>query len=170
MTGRDPEQLTRLTVEAVARAKQRAVVVSGWGGLGETGALGDHVLVLDEVPHDWLFPRVSAVVHHGGAGTTEAGLRAGKPTLVAAFFGDQPYWGSRVARVGAGPEPILRRNLTVERLSDAISRTLGEPSYRTRAEQVGAALRSEDGVANTVELIARYVGHASAANFAVGGR
>jgi sterol 3beta-glucosyltransferase len=157
MTGRDPEQLARLAADAVARAGQRAILVSGWGGLGDGLALGDHVLILDEIPHDWLFPRVAAVVHHGGAGTTAAGLRAGKPTLVTAFFGDQPFWGARVAGVGAGPKPLLRRNLTVERLAAAIDRTVSDESYRVGAERMARALQNEDGVARAVKLVDRYV-------------
>jgi sterol 3beta-glucosyltransferase len=156
MTGRDPEQLARIAAEAVARAKQRAIVVSGWAGAGDR-ALGDHVLVVDEIPHDWLFPRVAAVVHHGGAGTTAAGLRAGRPTLVTAFFGDQPFWGERVARVGAGPKPLLRRSLTADRLARAIAETVNDGRYREGAERMAAALRAEDGVGNVVRFVDRYV-------------
>jgi sterol 3beta-glucosyltransferase len=162
MTGRDRESLARLASEAVARARQRAIIVSGWGGFDAGKALGDHVLVVDEIPHDWLFPRVSAVIHHGGAGTTAAGLRAGKPTLVTAFFGDQPFWGAHVARVGAGPKPILRRNLTVERLGAAIARTVNDEGYRRSAERIAEALRQEDGVANAVKFIEQFVGRGTA--------
>jgi sterol 3beta-glucosyltransferase len=157
MTGRDPEGLARLAIEAVSSAKQRAVLVSGWSGMAKTAALPGHVFAMDSVPHDWLFPRVSAVVHHGGAGTTAAGLRAGKPTLVTAFFGDQPFWGALVARAGAGPKPILRRRLNAVRLADAITQTLNGQEYRRGAERMAEALRSEDGVANAVKFVERYV-------------
>jgi sterol 3beta-glucosyltransferase len=90
MTGRDPSELTKTVVEAVRRAGVRAVIGRGWGGTDDPGR-SDDLLVVDDVPHDWLFPRVRAVVHHGGAGTLAAGLRAGKPTVVAAFFADQPF-------------------------------------------------------------------------------
>jgi sterol 3beta-glucosyltransferase len=102
MTGRDPEELGRIAVDAAARAGVRAVICSGWGGLGSL-ASSEQVFALDEVPHGWLFPRVRAVVHHGGAGTLAAGLRAGRPSVVAAFFGDQPYWGEMMEQKGAGP-------------------------------------------------------------------
>jgi len=160
MTGWDGERLARLAADAVARAGQRAIMVSGWAGLGSGTPLGEHVLLVDEIPHDWLFPRVAAVVHHGGAGTTAAGLRAGKPTLVSAFFGDQPFWGAQVARVGAGPAPLLRRNLTEENLATAITKTLGA-EYRQGAERMGALLRREDGVGSAVNFIEQHVTRAA---------
>lgn len=161
MTGRDPDALAAITIEAVSRAKQRAVVASGWSGMARGIPVPENVFVTDSVPHDWLFPRVSAVVHHGGAGTTAAGLRAGKPTLVAAFFGDQPFWGRRVARAGAGPEPILRKHVDAANLAAGITRLVGNESYRQGAERVAQSLAREDGVANAVAMVERYVGKAS---------
>jgi sterol 3beta-glucosyltransferase len=154
MTGRDPEQLTKLTMEALRRVKQRAVIVTGWGGLRPTD-LGDDVYVARDVPHDWLFPRVRAAVHHGGAGTTSASLRAGKATLIVAFFGDQPFWGHRVRRIGAGPAPLLRRNLSAGSLAAAITKTLANDGYTTAADAIGEKLRAEDGVANAIAHIER---------------
>lgn len=122
----------------------RGVVATGWGGIAPGEASSDDVLVIEGAPHDWLFDRVRAVVHHGGAGSTAAGLRAGRPTLVVPFLGDQPFWGSRVHGVGAGPAPLPARRLArglPERLGDLV----GTPSYATRAAEVGAAIRAEDG-------------------------
>jgi sterol 3beta-glucosyltransferase len=158
MTGRDPEQLALLTIEAVTRAGQRAVLASGWSGIGRGAALPAHIFGVESVPHDWLFPRVSAVVHHGGAGTTAAGLRAGKPTLVTAFFADQLFWGHRIARAGAGPKPLHRSRLSAERLGDAIAETVAEPRFREAAEHMAQRLALEDGVANAVAAIERHVG------------
>jgi sterol 3beta-glucosyltransferase len=152
MTGRSPEDLARLAQQAVTLAGQRAVLVSGWGGIASAARSAD-VLVVESAPHEWLFPRCSAVVHHGGAGTVTAGLAAGKPTVVTAFFGDQPYWGYRVQALGAGPPPILRRDLDAQRLAGAIRRVVSEESYRRAAEHVATRLRAEDGVANAVETI-----------------
>jgi sterol 3beta-glucosyltransferase len=156
-TGRDPEGLAQLAIEAVSRAKVRAVLVSGWSGMGRTAALPEHIFGMSSVPHDWLFPRVSAVVHHGGAGTTAAGLRAGKPTLVTAFFADQPFWGQLVARAGAGPKPILKKRLNAARLGEAITQTVNHEGYRRGAERMAEALRTEDGVAKAVKLVERYL-------------
>lgn len=155
MSGRDPRRMGRAVISALAKTGQRAVIASGWGGvaLSETPA---NVHLLEAAPHDWLFPRMSAVVHHGGAGTTAAGLRAGKPTLVVPFFGDQPFWGKRVEALGAGPAPLMARDLTDEMLARKLARLTGTPAYLAAAETIGAKLRAEDGVANAVRRIETY--------------
>ena len=152
MTGRDPEALTRLAVGAIAKTKQRAVIVTGWGGVDRTYLSGD-VLALDTVPHDWLFSRVRAVVHHGGAGTTVAGLRAGRPTQVVSFFGDQPTWGLRVAELGAGPKPLHRTKLTTERLTAGITQLVSNDSYRVVAEQLASKMATERNASDAAEMI-----------------
>ena len=95
----------------------------------------------------------AAVVHHGGAGTTAAGLRAGVPSIIVPFFADQPFWGARVAELGVGPKPIPRKNLTVEQLSQAIQMAVTNNAMRQRAANLGAKIRAEDGVARAVEII-----------------
>jgi UDP:flavonoid glycosyltransferase YjiC (YdhE family) len=111
------------------------------------------ILAVDEVPHDWLFPRTAAVVHHGGAGTTAAGLRAGKPAVVCPFLADQPFWGRVVHDRGVGPAPIPQQRLTAGRLAAAIARAVGHDAMRQRAASLGEAIRAEDGVANAVRVI-----------------
>ncbi|RZQ61048.1 glycosyltransferase, partial [Amycolatopsis suaedae] len=93
---------------------------------GVTAANTDDVLTVRDVPHEWLFERMAATVHHGGAGTTGSSLRAGLPTLVCPVFSDQPFWGSRVARLGAGPDPVPMRELTAEPLLDSLERDLAD--------------------------------------------
>ena len=156
MTGRDPARLTRLVVEAVERAGCRAVVLAGWAGMGAV-ATPERVLRLEAAPHDWLFPRVRAVVHHGGAGTTAAGLRAGQPTVIVPHLGDQPYWGQRVVALGVGPRAIPRPKLTVAALADALRLVTMDRGMQARAADLGAKIRAEDGVAVAVEVIERYV-------------
>ena len=154
MTGRDPGELARIAVDSARAAGQRAVVSTGWGGIGEV-ARGDDVCVIADAPHDWLFPRMAAVVHHGGAGTTAAGLRAGKPTVVCSFFGDQPYWGVRVARLGVGPARIPRNRLSVKLLEKRIRQAVSDAGMRERAVALGEKLRAEDGVSRAVEHVSR---------------
>jgi sterol 3beta-glucosyltransferase len=154
MASRDAEALTRLVLGAVRGAGVRAVLVSGWGGLKATDA-GDDVFFADSLPHGWLFPRVAAVVHHGGAGTTGTALRAGVPAIVVPFTMDQPFWGSRVESLGAGPKPIPRSRLTEGRLVDALRVATGDTEMRTRAAVLGAKLREEDGVAQAVAHFSR---------------
>jgi UDP:flavonoid glycosyltransferase YjiC (YdhE family) len=152
-----PGAATDLVVGALARARQRAVVVSGGSGL-ETGRLNDQVLSVDSVPHGWLFPQVSAVVHHGGAGVTGAALRAGRPAVVVPVFADQPFWGKRVFDLGVGARPIPAKRLSVEALASAIRCVTGDQEMRRRAAEVGTQIRAEDGVARAVEVFHKYVG------------
>jgi sterol 3beta-glucosyltransferase len=161
MSNRNPGATAALVLEALARTRQRAVVLSGWSGLRTTDLPGS-VFMLDSIPFSWLFPRVAAVVHHGGAGTTAAGLRAGVPSIVIPFFGDQPYWGQRVAELGVGPEPIPRRNLTVERLAGAIQRAVTDQTMRQRAADLGARIQAEDGVARAVSIVQQIEGRGTA--------
>ena len=141
----DPDAMTKLIFEAVQKTGQRALVSKGWGGFGaDEMGIPDGVFMLGNVPHDWLFKRVSCVVHHGGAGTTAAGIALGVPTVVVPFFGDQPFWGAMVARAGAGPLPIHSKTLTAEKLADAITEAL-KPSTKERAQELGAKISSEKG-------------------------
>jgi sterol 3beta-glucosyltransferase len=156
MAGRNPARTTRLVLDALRRAGCRGVLARGWGGL-KASALPASVYLLDRVPHGWLFPRVAAVVHHGGAGTTAAGPRAGRPTVVCPFFGDQPFWGRRVHELGAGPAPIPQKNLTAERLAHALRAATGRPSMRKAAAELGARIRREDGTIVATAFIERVV-------------
>lgn len=157
MTARDPTALTRLVVDAVRRVDRRGLLLAGWAGLGEAGSIsrGSELLVCDEVPHGWLLPRAAAAVHHGGSGTTAASLRAGIPTVVVPHFGDQPFWGDRVAALGAGPPPIPRRGLTTDRLARAITRAVDDRAMRERATVIGERIRAERGVERAVAGILR---------------
>jgi UDP:flavonoid glycosyltransferase YjiC (YdhE family) len=152
MSSRRPQETANLIVKALAQTGQRAVILSGWGGL-LAEKLPETVLVIDSVPHDWLFERVAAVVHHGGAGTTSAGLRAGVPSIIIPFFADQPFWGQRVADLGVGPQPIARKHLTVERLAQAIMQAVEDSAMRQRAAALGAKIRVEDGIGKAVRVI-----------------
>jgi sterol 3beta-glucosyltransferase len=152
MRNRDPQAAGRIALEALARSGQRGVLAAGWGGINP-GELPETVHAIGSIPHSWLFPRMAAVVHHGGAGTTAAGLRAGVPSVVVPFMGDQPFWGKRVAELGVGPAPIPRKKLTAELLAVAIRESVSNPEMRRRAAALGETIRGEDGVGAAVALI-----------------
>ncbi|HYI95000.1 MAG TPA: glycosyltransferase [Bryobacteraceae bacterium] len=160
----DPQQTTAKVVRAVERAGQRAILVAGGSGLS-TGRLSEAVLGIDSVPHAWLFPRVRAAVHHGGAGVTGAALRAGLPSVVVPVFADQPFWSGRVYELGVGPKPIPARQLSEDNLADAIRATT-HPEIRRRAAELGEMIRAEDGVGRAVEIIGRCVGGGTGASVA----
>ncbi|WP_425418136.1 nucleotide disphospho-sugar-binding domain-containing protein [Oricola indica] len=155
MAGRDPQRLAHIVVDALQEAGLRGVMASGWGGL-KTGELPDTILQIDEAPHAWLLPRMAAVVHHGGAGTTAAGLRAGKPTVIVPFFADQPFWGGLVHEIGAGPKPLGQKKLTAAKLAGALREATGSQEIAETAARIGEEIRAEHGVANAVALIERY--------------
>lgn len=157
MSGRSARRLANLAIEAVAMSKQRAVLLGGWAAAHERD-LPDYVHAIESAPHDWLFPRVAAVVHHGGAGTTAAGLRAGIPTVITPFMGDQPYWGQRVHALGIGPKPIMQKKLTARRLADAITQATTDEEMQQRATALGEKIRAENGVAQAVEIVSQHVG------------
>lgn len=154
--GKGAEHRRDAIVEAFARTGLRGIVATGWGGISPGGVAGDDVLMVEGAPHELLFPRCSAVVHHGGAGSTAAGLRAGKPTLVVPFLGDQPFWGSRVHALGTGPPPLSPKRLDRD-LSDHLARLAGTPNYARRATELGERIRSEDGLAEGVRVIEELV-------------
>lgn len=156
MANRDPERLAEITLAALKRTGQRGLLLTGWGGISQSD-LPDTVFKIDSAPHDWLFPRMVAVVHHGGAGTTGASLRAGKPTAIIPFFGDQNFWGERVAALGVGPQPVTQKRLSAETLTAAIQTMTGDDSMQARAHRLGERIRSEDGITNAAAVITRYM-------------
>ena len=141
MTNREPSELARTVLQALAATGFRALVLRGWGGL-DVGDLPSNVFATRLGPFDWLFSHVAAAVHHGGAGTTAASLRAGIPTITVPSFLDQFYWSKRVSELGAGPQPILRKNLTSESLASALRIATSDNAMKARAEDLGRRIRA----------------------------
>lgn len=157
MAGRTPARHARTVVESLERTGLRGVIATGWGGLAP-GDLPDTILQIDAAPHGWLFPRMAAVVHHGGAGTTAAALRAGRPQVVVPFFGDQPWWAGKMQALGVAPPPVQQKALTVEALTRALHSTTTDPAIAAAAGALAARLRAEDGVAQAVADIEALTG------------
>jgi sterol 3beta-glucosyltransferase len=156
MTGGGAEKLTDTVVRALRLVGRRGVLVSGFGGFSNSD-LPDELFKVEEVHHDWLFPRVTAAVHHGGAGTTAASLRAGTPTVIVPFFADQSFWGARVAGLGVGPHPVPRARLSVELRAGALRQATTDAEMIERARSLGENIRAEDGVQRAVEAFHRLV-------------
>ncbi|MFO7322884.1 MAG: glycosyltransferase [Chloroflexota bacterium] len=156
MSLNDPQATTHNVLAALEKTGQRGILATGWGGLSAAD-LPPNAFLLDAAPHDWLFPRMAAVVHHGGAGTTAAGLRAGLPTIICPFLGDQPFWGRRVHALGVGPAPIPQKRLNADNLAEAIRAATTDSAMRARAAALGERIRAEDGVGNAVAIVNRVV-------------
>jgi sterol 3beta-glucosyltransferase len=151
MPGLDSEAMTAVIREALARTGKRGILAIGGGAL-QVGHTPDSIFFIADAPHDRLFPHVASVVHHGGAGTTGAALRAGKPTAICPFFGDQPFWARRVSALGVGPAPLDLKTLSPAALADAITR-MEDTGMRQRAAELGAGIQQEAGIANAVRFI-----------------
>jgi len=146
-------RLSALVPEALRKAGVRGIVQAGWAGLSVES---DDVLTIGDLPHDWLFERVAAVVHACGAGTTGAGLRAGLPAVaIPEPTGDQPFWARRLAHLGVSAATLSRRKLTADGLAAAIGTALTEPAHRDNAKQVAATLAAEDGAGRAVATVER---------------
>jgi sterol 3beta-glucosyltransferase len=156
MAGRNPARMAHIIIEAMQQANVRGIIATGWGGL-DADNLPETIYKVEKVPHDWLFPRVSAVVHHGGAGTTAAGLRAGRPTIICPFMVDQPYWGARVHALGVGSKPIPQKKLTAAKLAAAIQQVTNDPAIRQNADDLGEKIRVEGGIGKAAAIIERVV-------------
>ena len=156
MTSGDPEAMTHIILEALQRTGQRAVLSTGWGGF-HSADLPKFVLPVGFVPHQWLLARVSMAVHHGGAGTTAAVLKAGTPSIIVPFFADQFFWGKRIHDLGIGPKPIPRKALSVESLEKGIRCVLENSLMAERAKEMASNIKGEDGVSAAVAAVENYL-------------
>ena len=149
MAGFDRDRLLAAVLSALDG--RRALLHAGWSGFGE-GRMPGNVHRIGQVPHDWLFPRVRIVVHHGGSGTTHAAARAGMPSVVVPFAADQFFWAERLRSIGIAPNALAYRDVTPSRLRERLAQA-GDDVMRERALEVGRAMAAEHGVANAVARI-----------------
>lgn len=144
--------MSQMVVEALRDCGQRGVLMTGWGGLSQN-ALSEDVYILEKAPHDALFPLMSAVVHHAGAGTTAAGLRAGIPNICVPHFGDQDFWAYRSYAAGVAPTPIPRKRLNRHNLALAIARVTSHREMRLKARELGHKIQHENGVEQAMQFL-----------------
>jgi UDP:flavonoid glycosyltransferase YjiC (YdhE family) len=152
MVMKDPQTTVDAVLEAVNANNARAVIAAGWGGLKPKN-LPPNVFAVDSIPHDWLLPKMAAAIHHGGAGTMGASLRAGIPQIVVPFVGDQFFWGLQVEKRGVGPKCVPHKGLTAAKLGAAIGTVLSDAAMRQRAKALGEQVRAEKGLARAADII-----------------
>ena len=151
MAGEEAQNIAEIALAALAKTQQRGIFLSGWGGIKRSD-LPDTVFQIDNIPHSWLFPQMACIVHHGGAGTSAATFRAGVPSVIIPFFGDQPFWAYQAAKLGVSPPTIARKNLTVDCLARAIKNAVENQSIQKQAAILGKKIRSENGIKEVVEI------------------
>jgi sterol 3beta-glucosyltransferase len=151
-----PQITTQMLFDAVQQSGQRAVILTGWAGFGADDVPAN-IHILKYAPHGCLFPKMAAVVHHGGAGTTAAGFRAGVPTVIVPHSGDQPYWGRRARQLGVGTDSIPRKKLTADRLAAAIQEVTTNRQMRDKAAELSRKIAEEDGIGDAVKAIGDFL-------------
>jgi len=152
----DAQNVAQIAIKAAEKLGKRVLLAAGWAGL-RVDDLPPHVFQIDTAPHQWLFPRVAAAVHHGGAGTTAAALRAGVPNIIVPHFGDQQFWGWRIRTLGLGPAPIPRHKLDIPNLSRAMEQATEDKAMRQQALRIGKLISEENGVETAVDLIENFL-------------
>ncbi len=160
---KDPQAMTSMIAEAAVSSGRRVVLQSGWAGIGQ-GDLPDTFYKLDYAPYGWLFPRMAAVIHHGGSGTTAANVRAGVPGLIVPFTFDQSFWGRRLADLGVGLSPIPFSKLTATMLADSILHLASNQGMKERAAELGQRIQSENGIPDAIRLLTGYLCRPEQAN------
>jgi len=153
--GKSRATTTKITLDALERSGARGILISGFGGLGKGASLPENVFAVRSVPYDWLLPRVAAMVHHGGAGSTSAALRFGVPSFAIPFAYEQALWGKRIAAIGAGVSPIPAKKLTADKLAASIREVMSRDDLRRGAARIADTLRHEDGVSVAVNRLIR---------------
>ncbi|MBB4956022.1 UDP:flavonoid glycosyltransferase YjiC (YdhE family) [Agrobacterium vitis] len=151
----DAAAFTAMIHQAIEDTGKRVILAAGWGGLNTQQRADNRIFNVGHLPHDWLLPRVALAVHHGGAGTTHAAIRAGIPSVVVPVFGDQPFWAGRLQRLGVAPPALPRETLTAADLTKAMTMA-DSPSMRARAATVGQRLRAEHGVDNAIKALREF--------------
>jgi UDP:flavonoid glycosyltransferase YjiC (YdhE family) len=157
ITGR-AEETGKIIVEAFHRINRRGVLARGWEELNDSSLDPGRFIVVNEIPHDWLFTRMAVLIHHGGAGTTASAFRAGVPQLVVPHMQDQPFWGNKTYQLGVGARPVSRGRLTSDSLSRALQSIFDNPSIQTRAREIGEQIRAERGLEKAVAVVERAFG------------
>lgn len=154
MSAKDQQQIAAAVIKAARSAGRRVVIAKTWNGsAAQRFNSGEDIFFIDSYPHLDLFPRMAAVIHHGGAGTTATAAVSGVPQIIVPYILDQFYWGHHIYRSGLGPKPIWRIELRASKLAKAISETVSNQTFQHNAAQTAARIKATNGIENTIQAI-----------------
>jgi UDP:flavonoid glycosyltransferase YjiC (YdhE family) len=144
MTASEPEKTTKIVTEAAKLADQRLVLSSGWAKLGKDNLVDKDYFVIGKISHNFLFPKMAAIIHHGGSGTTATAARAGVPQIIVPHMTDQFYFAEQVPKTGVAPESIWRKNLTPQNLAATIRSVVTNMEMKNKSEKLSNTLLNHD--------------------------
>jgi len=150
------EKTTQILIDAIQKSGKRAIILKGWAGFA-ADTVPETIFILDYAPHSWLFPKMAALIHHGGAGTTASGFRSGVPQMIVPHNADQPYWGRMVEKSGVGTKAIPRLKITADNLADAIKTMTSDSNMSQNAQAIAEKISQEDGLSETVKWVERFL-------------
>ncbi|PCK07361.1 MAG: hypothetical protein COA42_14730 [Alteromonadaceae bacterium] len=153
----NPEDFLQMIVKASEHLNIKVVLLSGWGGIGEGEEKPENIYCLEDAPHAWLFPRMDALLHHGGAGTTAEAFKSGTPSIIMPFWYDQFFWSEQNYTLGLGPKALDKNALKLDELIEALEQALGNPSYRENIKAIAQNLKNENACESAVNAIHAHI-------------
>lgn len=153
MTDHEPDKTTELIVNITKKSDVKIVLSKGWANLGNGFTDNENIMVISDISHHILFPKLSAIIHHGGAGTTSVSALAGTPQIIIPHLMDQYYWGKRINTLGLGPKAISKNKLSSDNLSKAINETIKNKDFKNNAIRLRNQLLLRDGLTEASNII-----------------
>lgn len=150
---KNPNVVYEMLAAALKKTKQRGILITGWSGMRENSLQTDDLFTIESIPHSWLFPQTKGIIHHGGAGTTAAVLKAGKPMIICPFSGDQPFWGRRMHEIGVATKPLKEKDMSMEAFCDRILELVSNNLFSENAAKLSRKIEQENGITDTVKFI-----------------
>ncbi|MBD8498304.1 glycosyltransferase [Paenibacillus arenosi] len=155
---KQPDNVLSMLKQALKQTGQRAIILTGSSGMqNHANDMDENILYVQEAPHSWLFPLSAGVIHHGGAGTTAAAVKAGKPMTICPFSGDQPFWARRMHELGVSTPTLLEKQMTAERFAEAIYSLVNSLELNNKAASLSEKVNQERGVERTIDFVDRHL-------------
>lgn len=157
MNDKNIHRMYEEAVEIADKQKVRAILLTGWSSQKAGLETNENIYVAEAMPHSWLLPKVKAVVHHGGAGTSAAAMKAGIPSIIVPFFFDQHFWSWQMKKMGVATKPLFRKKFNAQRFEKVLLEALHNEELKAKAEKIGQLIRNEDGVAKAIQILENFL-------------